>query len=87
MKRTRNGAEIKSLRPDDVLFPLFPMQNSIPKSITLRRLERRGEWRRRRGAHMATDLRILLKELLKTSMALCVYATYLEKKIQKKKLN
>lgn len=31
MKRGRNGAEIKSMRPDDVLFPLFPMQNSIPK--------------------------------------------------------
>lgn len=36
MKRERNGGEIKSARPDDVLFPLFPMQNSIPKSITLR---------------------------------------------------
>lgn len=35
MKRKRNGAEIKSVRPDDVLFPLFPVQNSIPKSITL----------------------------------------------------
>lgn len=27
MKRKGNGAEIKSMRPDDVLFPLFPMQN------------------------------------------------------------
>lgn len=39
MKRKGNGAEIKSMRPDDVLFPLFPMQNSIPESITLRRTE------------------------------------------------
>lgn len=36
MKRKRNGAEIRSMRPDDMLFPLFPMQNPIPKSITLR---------------------------------------------------
>lgn len=39
------------MRPDDALFPLFPMQNSIPKSITLRgdgdELEKRGKWRRR----------------------------------------
>lgn len=35
MKRKRNGAEIKSVRPDDALFPLFPVQDSIPKSITL----------------------------------------------------
>lgn len=36
MKRKRNGAEIRSMRPDDMLFP---MQNSIPKSITLRAKE------------------------------------------------
>ena len=40
MKRKRNGAEIKSVRPDDVLFPLFPMENSNPKSITLRLMEK-----------------------------------------------
>jgi len=40
MKRRRNGVEIKSVRPDEVLFPLFPMQNSIPKSITLRWMEK-----------------------------------------------
>lgn len=39
-EKDENGAEIKSLRPDDVLFPLFPMQNSIPKSIILRRMEK-----------------------------------------------
>lgn len=59
MKRKRNGAEIKSMRPDDVLLPLFPMQNSIPKSITLRGMEKSLKSRESEGAHMATALRII----------------------------
>lgn len=67
LKRKWNGAEIKSVRPDDVLFPLFPMQNSIPKSITLRwmEFEKQVKWRGRRS-HVATALKIILWKLLKS---------------------
>lgn len=76
MKRKRNGAEIKSGRPDDALFPLFPMQNSIPKSITLRGMEKSLKSEQSEGAHMAAALRMILEELLKVSMFLCVCAYY-----------
>lgn len=35
MKRKSNRSEMRSMRPDDMSFPLFPLQNSITKSITL----------------------------------------------------
>lgn len=35
MRRKRNWAEIRCMGQDDMLFPLFPQQNSIPKSVTL----------------------------------------------------
>lgn len=35
MKRKRNGSEMRSMRPGDMSFPLFPLQNPIAKSITL----------------------------------------------------
>lgn len=48
------------------------MQNSIPKSITLRGMEKSLKSEGREGAHMATALRIILEELLK-SQCFCVF--------------
>lgn len=68
MKRKRNGAEIKSVRPDAALFPLFPVQNSHPQINYLEveggELEKRGKWRRR-GALLLLGSRIPLEDLLK----------------------
>lgn len=62
MKRKRNGAEIKSVRPDDVLFPLFPHAKLHPQinysEVDGEELEQRGKWRRR-GPHMATAFRMI----------------------------
>lgn len=59
MKRKRNGAEIKSVRPQDVLFPLFP-HAKLYSQINYSEVD--GEvlekWRRK-GAHMASVLTII----------------------------
>lgn len=59
MKRTGNGAEIKSVRPDDVLFPLFPHANLHPQinysEVAGEELGRRGKWRR--SANVNGDIR------------------------------
>lgn len=69
MKRKRNGAEIKSMRPDDVLFPFIPHAKLHPQinysAGDREGLEKRGKWRRR-AAHKATALRRIFEELLKS---------------------
>lgn len=68
MNRKRNGVEIKSVSPDAVLVPLFPVQNPHPQinysEVDGEELAKRGNWRRR-GALLPLGSRITLEELVK----------------------
>lgn len=71
-ERKRNGVEIKSVRPDDVLFPLFPMQISIPKSITLRWMERSLKSKESRGGKERIWPQNDIREAFKGSFLQCL---------------